>query len=346
MNIGKAKAHARQWVFEVASRMPGFSGAYTVGSVNALADHEAHPQTSDVDIKVVLDVATPPDNPGKFGHDGVTLDVSFVPLEQLRPPESVLADYHLAAGLSTPSVIADPTGFLTELQARIVRDYSKERWVSERCEHARVAVLGWIGRIGQARLYHDQVTCWLFAAGGMAHVILVAGLQNPTIRRRYQAAQQVLGRYGYLDFHETLLGLMGCGQLTRERVEHHLAAVTDVFDYASEVIETPYRFAGDISATGRAISIDGSRELIETGHHREAVFWLIATYSRCRAVLANDASPEVCRRYQEGYDRLLEDVGIGNFADLEQGGEKIRSALPHLVEIAEGIVATNPDIAG
>lgn len=344
MNVKTARERATQWVLDTGCRLPGFAGAYTVGSVNWLADEDEHPVTSDVDVKVVLDVEQLPENSGKFVHLGVLLDVSFVAFEALRSPEDVLGHYHLAAGFCKPGVIVDPTGHLTQLHSVVAREYAKRLWVERRCEHVRVAVLDWIGRIQQARHYHDQVTCWLFAAGAMAHLVLVAGLENPTIRRRYQAARQVLARCGHLDYHETLLACMGCAHLTRERVEQHLDAVADVFDCASRVIVTPYRFAGDISARGRPVSIGGSRGLIERGMHREAVFWLVTTYSRCQAVLMNDASVETREKYARGYGQLLSDLGIGSFDDLNKGGEQIRDALPRLGEIAQAIIEANPQI--
>ena len=257
MKVADVRARAKVWVANEATDFPGFKGAYIVGSVNHRGDDEEHPATSDVDVKVVLDADPLPGNPGKFLYRGALLDVSFVPFKDLRNAEDVLGHYHLAAGLCTPSVIADPTGSLTELQRAVTAEYAREQWVERRCRHARDSVLRWIGGIQRAELYHDQVTCWLFATGAMAHVVLVAGLQNPTIRRRYQAVQQVLARYGYLDFHETLLTLMGCATLTRAQVEQHLDAVEEVFDVASRLIETPYRFAADISALGRPIAMVG-----------------------------------------------------------------------------------------
>ena len=74
------------------------------------------------------------------------------------------------------------------------------------------------------------------------------------------------------------------------RVEYRLAAVTEIFDFAKEIINPPHRFASDISEVVRPISIGGSREFIDGGYHGEAVYWIVATYSRCLAILHNDAS--------------------------------------------------------
>src|SRR4029077_5089804 len=97
---------------------------------------------------------------------------------------------------------------------------------------------------------------------------------------RYVVARELLANYGELDFYERLLDLLGCAQISRTRVVHHLSALPKVFDTAKTVIKTPFSFASDISDLARPIAIDGSRELIERGLHREAAFWIVVTYSR------------------------------------------------------------------
>jgi len=178
----------------------------------------------------------------------------------------------------------------------------------------------------------------------MTHVLLVAGLKNPTVRRRYMAAQELLAGYGLLGFYETLLEMLGCAQMSRGRVEQHLAALAEVFDVAKAVVRTPYRFAADISDSARPVAIDGSRELIERGYHREALFWMVATYSRCQWVLYHDAPVEMQEKFGRGYRCLLADLGITSFADLQQRGEQVKGFLPRVWEVAEAIMAVNPGI--
>ncbi|MDF2744788.1 MAG: hypothetical protein K0S88_6166, partial [Actinomycetia bacterium] len=123
---------------------------------------------------------------------------------------------------------------------------------------------------------------WLFPTGVTTHVLLTAGLRNPTVRLRYLAAR-------------TLLTLLGCAELPRERVERHLTAMTAAFDTAA--------------------AVDGSRDLVGRGHHREAVFWIAATYARCLAILASDA-PAAAPGHTPGFVELLGDLGIASPADL------------------------------
>jgi hypothetical protein len=344
MRVKDAKDVARQWVIEKASTAPGFYGAFYAGSTNWLPDDAALPATSDVDVWVVLADPNPPDKLGKFIYRDVMLEVSYLSSDQLRSPDLILSDYHMAGSFRTPSIILDPSGQLTKLQAAVSKDYAKRQWVYKRCEDARNKVLRNLQSLNESEPFHDQVTVWLFATGVMTHVLLVAGLKNPTVRRRYVAVRGLLADYRRLDVYETLLELLGCAQVSRARVEQHLAALADVFDVAKTVVRTPFFFVSDISDSARPIAIDGSRELIERGEHREAIFWMVATYSRCQKVLAHDAPVEVQARFNRGYRHLLGDLGITSFADLQQRSKEIMGFLPRVWEVAEAIMAANPGI--
>ena len=344
MIVKHAKDVARQWVIEEASQAPGFCGAFYHGSTNWLPDDAALPATSDLDVMVVLADPDPPHKPGKFIYQDVMLEVSYLPRDQLQSPEMILGQSHMAGSFRTASIIVDPSGELTALQAAVSKDYAKRRWVYRRCEDARDKILRNLEGLSESAPFHDQVVPWLFATGVTTHVLLVAGLKNPTVRRRYVAVRELLADYGLLDFYPPLLELLGCAQMSRARVEEHLAALTAVFDVAKTVIKTPFFFAADISDIARPIAIDGSRELIERGDHREAIFWIVATYSRCQQVLYHDAPVEMQDRFSPGYRRLLGDLGITSFADLRQHGEQVKRLLPRVWEVAEAIMAANPEI--
>lgn len=345
MIVRQAKAVARQWVLEVGRSTPGFFGAFYHGSIDWLPDDAVLPATSDVDVMVVLTDPPPPSKPGKFRYRGVLLEVSYVPRDQVRSPELVLGQSHLAGSFRTPSVILDPSGQLTELQAAVAKDFAKQRWVVARCEQVRNKILAHLQSLDEPAPLHEQVTAWLFATGLTTHLLLAAGLRNLTVRRRYVAARELLADYGHAAFYPTLLELLGGARLRRERVEQHLAALTALFDVASTVIRSPFFFAADLSDDARAVAIDGSWELIARGDHREALFWIAATYSRCQQVLFHDA-PALWERWSPGYWRLLGDLGIASPADPRWRGEQVRGALPYVWAVAEAIVATNPDIEG
>ena len=121
--------------------------------------------------------------------------------------------------------------------------------------------------------------------------------------------------------------------------------MTETFDAAKQVVRTPVFFASDISDVARPIAIGGTREMIVRGYHREAMFWIAATQTRCQKILAADAPPEVQYRFEPGYQAMLTDLGIAGCDDLLRGAENTRSYLPRLWNAAEAIMESNPSEA-
>jgi hypothetical protein len=60
-------------------------------------------------------------------------------------------------------------------------------------------------------------------------------------------------------------------------------------------------------------------------------------------VFHHDA-PHLYGKFDAGYRELLADLGVASFADLQRCREEVIQFLPQLWEVAEEIVATNPDI--
>ena len=191
MIVKEAKDVARQWVVEEAGKAPGFYGAFYAGSTNWLPDDAVFLPTSDVDVWVVIADSELPEKPGKFIYRDVILEVSYLPSDRLQSPDRILGDYHMAGSFRTQGIISDPSGRLTRLQAAVSRHFAKRRWVHKRCEHARNNVLRFLRSMEESEPFHDQVTAWLFATGVTTHVLLVAGLKNPTVRLRYAAAREL-----------------------------------------------------------------------------------------------------------------------------------------------------------
>ena len=208
MLVKHAKDVARQWVIEEASQVVGFRGAFFHGSTNWLPDDASVPATSDVDVMVVLEGPDLPDKPGKHIYQGMIIEASYLPGDQILSADQVLGVSHLAGSLQAASVIIDPSGQLAKLQAAVSKDYAKRRWVYKRCEHARSKVMMHLQGLSESDPFHDQVTHWLFATGVTTHVLLVAGLKNPTVRTRYMAVRELLADYGLSDFYNTLLEML------------------------------------------------------------------------------------------------------------------------------------------
>lgn len=336
MFVREAKSIAQQWIDQEMGTVAGFEGAFFHGSINWLPDEAILPASSDVDLMLLFD-EPPPIKLGKFVYRNLLLEVSYLAADQVRSAERLLGQYHLASSFRTDSIIADPTGRLRPLQRTVAQEFAKRKWVSKRCAQARDKVLNNLASLDAAAPFHMQVMAWLFSTGVMTHVLLVADLQNPTVRTRYVAVRALLERIDRLELHEMLLQLQGSALMSRSQVEEHLVALTEVFDAAKEVTKTPIFFASDISDASRPIAIDGSWDLIERGLHREAIFWIVATYARCMHIFQMDA-PALEQKFARGFHALVADLGIHSFEDICARRDEIVASMPRLWATAEEIM--------
>nr|WP_028612829.1 hypothetical protein [Paenibacillus harenae] len=342
MKIGTARTIAAEWVKKEASREAGFRGAYFSGSTVGQPDAAALPAASDIDVVVVLDQAEPPLKLGKFIYRGVLVEATYLTWNRLASASEVLSSYHLAGSFRADTIIADPTEHLRRLQAEVSLRFAEPEWVRRRYEEALLRVEHGIRATDTSAPLHDQATAWVFPTGVTTHVILVAALRNPTVRLRYLAARDVLNEYGHADLYQDLLELLGCVHLTPQRALRHLAELERTFDAAAAAAKTPFFFSTDITAAARPVAIDGSRALIETGRHREAVFWIVATFARCQKILAADAPLELQREFAPAFEAILADLGVADASDRIRRGEEVLRLLPRLRDTAETILSANP----
>ncbi|OMF72069.1 hypothetical protein [Paenibacillus glucanolyticus] len=346
MNVGSARAAATDWVLQHASREPGFMGAYFSGSTVGKPDDVEMAPSSDIDVVVVTEDAEPPLKLGKFVYQDALIEATYLSWRDLSSPEQVLTSYHLAGSFRVDTLMSDPTGQLRKLQTEVSRHFADRIWVSRRCENVRERIITGLRSIDPSASWHRQVTSWLFPTGVTTHLLLVAALRNPTVRLRYAAARDVLKEYGREEIYEELLRLLGCKDMTAEQAMHHLNGLSRTFDAAAAIAKTTFFFSSDITVDARPIAIEGSRELILNGSHREAVFWMVATFARCHNILEADGPPEFQREYAPAFDAILADLGITSTADLQKRADKVIRFLPTLWNITEGILEANPEVTG
>lgn len=343
MKVGAARAVAAEWVVRHASREGGFQGAYFSGSTVGLLDDAELPAASDIDLMIILDRAEPPPKLGKFIYRDVLIEATYLSWGQLASVEKVLTSYHLAGSFRVDTIIADPTGRLHRLQTEVSRRFAGRKWVRRRCENVCQKIEVGLRAIDPSAPFHDQVTSWLFPTGVTAHLLLVAALRNPTVRLRYLAAREVLEEYGQAALYPGLLELLGCAHMAPQRVGEHAGRLAYTFDAAAAAAKTSFFFSTDITTAARPIAIDGSYELIRSGNHREAVFWIVATFARCHKILAADA-PDVQRALAPAFAELMVDLGITAARDLTHRAQDVLNFLPTLWEVVEDILAQNPGI--
>lgn len=340
MTVREAKTIIQQWVHKEAVHLPGFCGAFYHGAINWMDDADQLPAASDADIIVV---ANDPQgySPGKFSYEGLLLEVSYLAVEEFSTAEQVLSKFYLAGSFRKNSIIAEKGRHLSTLQQTVAAQYADVEWVRKRCDHARGLALQYLEQPPAGTPLHDQVTSWLFARGLMVHMLLVAGLKNPTVRKRYLAVKLLLEEYHQAAFYERLLASVHFAALSKRQVEQHLEVLKAAYGHAAKVIRTPYRFAADISCSGRPVAIDGSEELIKAGYHREAMFWIVATYCRCQHVLSLDAPEEERKPYDAGFMELLETLHIASSAERHQSNLVARRFIAEVEEMAVQILKKN-----
>ena len=340
MKVHQALDAARDWVSSAGDDLSGFGGAYVAGSAADLKPNAELPPSSDVDVFVVVD-EKPAMKLGKIHHRGALLEIVYV--DPVHSAEQLLGD-ETAGPFAHAHILADPTGRLATIQATVQAEYPRRCWVQKRCAAVSARIHARLDALDGSLPWHDQVTTWSFGASLTTYVLLLAGLKPPTVRKRYLAARHLLAEHGRLDFYEELLHTAGIAHMDAARVEHHLGSLTATFDAAKTRSKTPYRFASDISDRCRPIAIDGSRALIEEGFPREALFYMIATYSRCRHIFHTDA-PDLLTAHDPVYNEMLADLGIASHADLQQGCERVRAFMPQVEKTAQAIIEANPDIS-
>ncbi|MBV8070113.1 MAG: hypothetical protein JO270_09430 [Acidobacteriaceae bacterium] len=344
MTVKQAREAARQWILEEAGALPGFCAAYTAGSTNWLPDHVNLATTSDVDVMVVLDDPNEERARRKFIFHEALLEVSYLRKHQFELLSQILSDYHLAPSLRTTKIVFDPNGFLAPLLHAVSRDYAKRQWVRQRCANAKEKILRSLRSLDDRAALHDQVITTVFTAGITTHVLLVAGLRNPTVRTRYQAVRSLLADYGHIEFHERLLALLGAARISRSQASQHLAALIPVFDTAKAVIKTPFPFASDVSDRARSIAIDGSSELIDRGYHREAMFWIAVTHSRCQKILTSDAPGKLAPSFMESYQALVGNLGLPAPSAVRERCLEVERTLPQVSDLAGVLISANREI--
>ncbi|GAA2251256.1 MULTISPECIES: hypothetical protein [Kitasatospora] len=340
MKMDIARAAARDWITTNGRSLPGYFGAYLSGSTTVLRDEAELPLGSDVDIMLITRWPVEGHKLGKFTHRGVLLEVTYLAWEQLHPAEATLADYHLAGGLRRDTIVDDPTGALRALQQQVATGFADPAWVRARCQSVRDKIETALGNLDTTLPWHDQVTSWLFPTGVTAHLILVAALRNPTVRLRYLRARETLTDFGLAQCYPGLLRLMGADQLTATQVHGHVDALATTFDAAAAAATTPFSFSTDITPIARPIAIDASYDLTERGDHREAMFWITATFARCHKILAIDA-PQSQAELAPLFDAVLADLGIASSTDLQHRAQATLAALPELWDTATKITAAS-----
>jgi hypothetical protein len=122
----------------------------------------------------------------------------------------------------------------------------------------------------------------------ITHNAIVANLGNPTMRKCLVVFGALVKAHAEGDLQESMLQLLGSASMNRQTVEGYFRDLSQAFDWAVDIIRGPSM--GDfVNENARLIAINGCREMMENGHHREAMFWIASMRTICQRVIERDA---------------------------------------------------------
>lgn len=335
MQIGKARELATGWVLDYAKDKE-ISAAFFSGSTIDMEAWDNLPETSDVDILLVTGDVNRYKKPGKFLYDSLLIEASFLAADSLQDPEAVMRTYEIANSFKRNTILFDKTGDITRLSKFISDHFREKNWIKARYGSAITKVKNGIAGMQACSSFEDKANACVFPAGICTHVILVAALKNATVRLRYLRAKEVLEALGFKQYYPFLLELLGCEAFAKKQVQAYLDGLALTFDRTVPVSKTKFPFSNDITAEARNVAINGSQALINAGYHREAVFWIAATYIRCHKILSADA-PELQRELSPFYMDFMNALGLQDERAMEMRCREIENYLPKLEKLAEEI---------
>ena len=349
IKVSEAKRIAKDWVEAEAPNIPNFRAAFLNGSILWKDDHELQPETSDVDLKILMDVDEPEwiHEHGliqqKRAYKGIILETTFSPFKEFSTPERVLADFVWAAQFSVPNILSDPSGELSVLQKTVAAQFARKKWVIKRIEGARNYALMFLDNTQKGN-FKDQWMALVYAvSGGITMIPIQAELRPPTIRKGNIAFKKIMENHGRQDLHERLLRILGTQSIKRVKVERHLHELSGTFDRALEIMKSPSQF-GFIEPISRPLVIHGSREMVDEGFHREAMVWIMCMLAECQKTIDQDGSEEEKQKYMERYERILAEMGFRTEEDFQKRVDDGKKLLDEVIQVAKQIIETNPKI--
>jgi hypothetical protein len=126
--------------------------------------------------------------------------------------------------------------------------------------------------------------------------------------------------------------------MNRTDVEHLLEAATLAYDRALLDYDAAKEHNPWFSPASRHIMIDGSRDIIDRGYHREAVFWVMTSHIVAASELKASAPEEYERTWRTSYQHLLDTLEIGSPEALAEKGAQIEELLCRTMAVVEDIL--------
>lgn len=325
------------WLEQFLADHPFVVGAYLAGSAAELGPEEDLADCSDIDVMLVIE-GQPRPKPGKIPYGIAVIEGSYVPWSSIDDPEKALADYHLAHGLHHGRILYDKDGRLCKLCAQVAAEFAKPERVRQRVDSVIRKIEANLDSFDPNAPRYTRAMGLLFAAGIMVHAVLVAAQKNPTVRMRYRAAREVLKERP--EAMEMLLEAAGFSDLSPSSARQAVMQMSALFDTMCPHCKTQFPFTSDLQPEMRKSAVDDALSLIDSGLHRESMFWTLATF--CRLMLQASADkPELIGVWNGTFTYEMAAMAKVNMESADsqlQRIEAIRGALPALRSLCDEIV--------
>jgi hypothetical protein len=326
--------------------VPGLCGVFLAGSINHLRDSDELPRESDVDIYLVVDDQQMPEaTQRKFEYKGVLLEPSYHPRSAFASPGRVLENFIYAFHLSVPSVIFDPHNILAPIQKEVEKGYPELHWVERRCQRIMDSALQvHIPELVASPHPYQRTLAFLFIANCAMQLPLAATLKPPTVKKAMIFFRDLCEAHSADELHRSYLELLGSSSMDKPQVRGYLTRCTAAFNFAIPIRKTIFPLSHCAAEDERTYLIDGSDFLIESGYFRDAIPWILMTWSVAANVMRNDGSQAAIAPYLKDYDDFLKDLGLSSEAELRTKASKARAIMDRSMALAQMILFSNPAI--
>ena len=316
MEVREVREIGKQWIHEHRAEMPGYCGAIFQGSSLVMPGKAEWPSGSDLDIKIFQINPVAPLFSNKLLSNGIVLDVSCCNFETLSSTRKVLAAPLLAPQFAKGTPVDDPYGLIAPVYREVKDHYREKKWVRARLrsmyQKARWSHDFIINADKNATVF-NRILRYIGSAHCTANLIAIASFQNITLCRCFAALEGQLSKCRAADLHEDLLGIYGWQDMSADAVRGHLRAMHPLSERAIERKKTPYWGHWELFPENRDRLFAAAEQLIDEGHHREAIHFLFLMHNFFMSAIRNDGTKRDQSRYWPLFEHLAEEAGIPDY---------------------------------
>jgi hypothetical protein len=350
MHAGAARDLAARWVEGQAPALSGLCAAHLVGGLVSLPLDAMVSPASDVDLHLIFEPGSPAlSSSDPFGaplevqYEGLPLEAGLKSRGEYASPEAVLANPEIAYHLTRDCVLYDPIGLLARLQPAVQQQYAVRHWVVARVEHERQGMTQALAMRPQVQAMGGTASAFGLLGYAATFAMLapsIAALKPLRVGSRLPLhLQETLAEYDRLDLYEALLDLLGVRTVTPATVEQRLAEGLRAFDQAVAVHRTPVPFGHKFQAHLRPYFSESCHGMLQEGHHREAMCWLLPYYLTGAAILLTDGSDSEKRATGVRLGEFLASLGVENETAVDRKYGQAATVYGELFALANDIIA-------